>query len=140
MDKKMKPKCWWCVTDITKHTFHIPISIENQVFRVIGYFCSLNCCLSYILKSVNIKNQTLSISLLYKLYNKFIVTNNIKDIVPSPPRETLRIFGGDLTYEEYDKIKISNNVIINLMFFPGIPLEPPLAQIVISKFILIEYV
>lgn len=120
---KKNIKCWWCIYNCNNETYHIPIFYTNKIFHVVGYLCSLNCCVAYILNSNNIRNSSLSLNLLYKLYDKFIDNNKI---VPSLPKEILIDFGGSMTYDEYNSNKIKNihsHIILPPLTCIGIQLE-----------------
>lgn len=120
----MKINCWWCIHEFCsekKHIFRVPFSQEKEKFSVLGQFCSINCCMSYILQGNHIKNQISSISLLYKMYRKFLQKENIFCITPSPPREILKNFGGDMDYKNYNQMKIKNST--NIILPPIIPLK-----------------
>ena len=107
--EKNKYKCWWCIYKCNNRYFHIPIEYKNKTFHVIGYMCSLNCCIAYIFNSNHIRNSSLSLNLLYKLYSNYIESENITCITPSLPKEVLIDFGGELTYDAYNKKKLLNN-------------------------------
>lgn len=99
-------KCWWCIEKI-ETKFCIPLEYTNKKYKVLGNFCCINCCLSYILHSDLLNSKTLLIQLLYKMYESYLSENNIKKIIPSPPKEILSDFGGTISYEEYNKLKIN---------------------------------
>lgn len=104
--------CWWCCHPFTCHPVSIPLSHDptKDLFELVGVFCSFSCCKSYIMSS----NQ----------YNKPIIISNIKTlakrmglpyknkIIAAPPRQTLNVFGGYLTIDEFRK---NNNVAISLL-------------------------
>ena len=91
--------CWWCC-----HSFEpeqrvvLPHAFENGVFSVSGNFCSFSCVLSYNfnLKDVTTSQRTTLINLMYKK-----ITDSDDKIIPAPPKELLKAFGGPLSIEEY---------------------------------------
>jgi hypothetical protein len=113
--KKNNIKCWWCISNVCSKTFYIPINItHNNKYEVIGNFCSVNCCLSYILNSYNIKNKSKSLSLLYKMYNNYLKSNNVEYINPAPPKELLTEFGGNMNYNSFKNKDFCNSTQIIL--------------------------
>lgn len=88
----------------------LPDKYLNKTFYIIGWFCSINCALSYNLK-LNDNKINERINLLYYLYE----IHNEK-IIPAPNILLLKKYGGDLSIEEFrklnkdnDKNKIKNN-------------------------------
>ena len=91
--------CFWCA-----HTFNwrpsvIPEREEKGVYRIYGNFCSPSCAMSFLL------NETLDthvrwerVALLHRLYGK-----NYKNhrIFPAPKRESLALFGGPLSIDQF---------------------------------------
>lgn len=105
-------KCWWCI-DTIKKSFFVPIEYNNKEYKVLGHFCCINCCLSYILHSNLLYSKTLLIQLLYKMYESYLSDNDIKRIIPSAPKEILLDFGGKVSYKDYNKLKLNYvNVIL----------------------------
>lgn len=78
------------------------ISIENKgYYETFGYFCSFNCCMSFIIDNVGhdvrFKNAKM---LLLKIYAEY--TGNINaTIEPAPSWQLLAEYGGDLTIEKF---------------------------------------
>lgn len=117
--------CWWCCHQFDSRPLAIPIQYDSikDKFLLMGVFCSFSCCKAYTLSS--------------QIYNKPIITSNIKimakrmginyneRIVPAPPRQILKVFGGDLTIEQFRSMSthkiaistLSSNQIISQQFF-----------------------
>lgn len=85
----------------------LPDKYLNKTFYIIGWFCSINCALSYNLK-LNDSKVNERINLLYYLYE----IHNEK-ITPSPDILLLKKYGGNLTIEEFRKINKNNKNIKN---------------------------
>jgi hypothetical protein len=99
--QKTNIKCWWCCHNFETLPLGIPIKIYNDEFYLKGCFCSFNCILSYVNDNIN-KYKYDNIypnikSLRYKLTNKLIN----EYLTPAPPRESLKIFGGELSIEQF---------------------------------------
>ena len=123
-------KCWHCCIDISKKKrkdkekdkdkdncsiFKIPINIDiHDNIICIGHCCCINCSLAYIISSNTIYDISLSIQLLYNMYQ-------MKNILPSPMKELLKDFGGTMTYEEYHKNHIEHYT--NTLLPPFLPLD-----------------
>ena len=106
--------CWWCCHPFENKPVSMPISYDNSkdTFELMGVFCSFSCCKAYILSS--------------PIYDKPIIIGNIKvlakkmgqdykkRIVVAPPRQLLKVFGGDLTIDEFRK-KCNDNIALNIL-------------------------
>lgn len=91
--------CFWCCHQFNSHPCVLPISLNKKKFSVTGCFCSPECASAYNFK--NYKHDCWEYnSLLNYLYKITYKNNNIK-IKPAPPRETLKIFGGKLSIEQF---------------------------------------
>lgn len=90
--------CFWCA-----HTFDTPPCVVPErevggVYQVYGNFCMPECGLAYLLhESIDPHARWERIALLHRIYDKL----GSHRIFPSPPRESLKIFGGPLTIESY---------------------------------------
>jgi hypothetical protein len=105
--------CWWC-----SHSFDtVPVGLPNKYcpkqkkFYLYGCFCSFNCAHSY-----NLDIKDYKVWERYSLLNyikKIIYTNVnntdnlIKPIISAPPKEVLKVYGGELSIEEYRNSSIS---------------------------------
>ena len=105
--------CWWC-----SHSFDsVPVGLPNKYcpkqkkFYLYGCFCSFNCAHSY---NLDIKDYKVWERYALLNYIKKIIyknTNNtdnlIKPIISAPPKEVLKVYGGELSIEEYRNSSIS---------------------------------
>ena len=104
-------KCWWCTTFINPNdALHAPFDRKG----VYGYFCSPSCALAHILKDSQVVKKNDAVAMLMHVYRDVC---GDRPILPSPPKEVLVDFGGDLTREEYDKLKNTAH---------AVPMMPPL--------------
>lgn len=125
MPEKTDVWCWWCCHPFDSLPLAIPLQYDNitDKFLLMGVFCSFSCCKAYTLHS--------------NIYNKPIITSNIKimakrmginyneKIIPSPPRQMLKVFGGNLTIEDFRNMPerkiainiLNSNQIISSQFF-----------------------
>jgi len=112
--------CLWDTYKINDVPYFLPEKYENGIFHVIGWFCSLNCAVSYNLL-LNDDKVSQRYSLLKFLYNK---QNNI---IPSPSFRILKKYGGIYTIEEYRKKLLQENreyrIISSPMTYSPITLE-----------------
>ncbi len=95
--------CWWCCFPFD--TRPVPLALhytKRGAFKVIGNFCSFNCSRAYMKSRYNSCNLISCNSFLYKK----MTGKNIPVIVPAPPREMLKIFGGPYTIEEFRKASV----------------------------------
>lgn len=81
----------------------LPDKYLNGVFHVIGWFCSINCAMSYNLR-LNDDNVNKRMSLLFYLYG----IHNEKEVHPAPDILLLKKYGGTYDIDEYRNLtKIS---------------------------------
>lgn len=108
--------CWWCC-----HSFNsVPIGFpddynyNNEKFRVKGVFCSFSCMLAY-KQDKNIKNKDYLIKALYcKLTGTLLKDAVLK---AAPPRCCLKIFGGELSIDEF-RNNFQENKIYKMIDYP----------------------
>lgn len=101
--------CWWCC-----HTFNsIPVGLpdsynyETNKFRVKGIFCSFSCMLAY-KQDKRILNVDYLIKALYCKLTKTLL--NDSELKHAPPRCSLKIFGGELTIDEFRNATRENKI------------------------------
>ncbi len=118
-EEKTNICCWWCCHQFETIPLGLPVSYDKFVhkFRTRGIFCSFSCMVSFDKDSYNNKNKyfihqlyskltgkfctknlTLNSNNEYKEIMSFFLSNNLK---PAPPKFTLKMFGGDLTIENF---------------------------------------
>lgn len=111
--------CWYCSDKIQTVPCGIPVKYENCKFYVKGFFCDFNCALSYNFYSNEfetvIQERESLIRMLYKVCHP---NGNADEVTYAPIRESLKIFGGTLSYEEFHK----NNKTVNFITQPMVPL------------------
>lgn len=112
-------KCWNCCHDINTDIISYPIKYINKIFYTNGNFCSYECAGRYIFDNFNDIEIWEKYNLLNFYYN--INTNNKKNITIPPNKLRLKLFGGDLTREEY--INNNNNSSYDGYLPPIIPIN-----------------
>lgn len=108
--------CWWDSHPFDGIPIPLPTRYKNNKFHVYGCFCSFSCCVSYALRERNTKSMGLINYLQRRLIGKS------EKIVRSPPKESLNIFGGPLTIQEFRE---ASQQLINYKL-----VKPPLVPIV----------
>jgi hypothetical protein len=97
--KKTDIKCWWCCHDFDNSPCCIPEKYVNNTYYVYGCFCSFNCAVAHVLDNCN-HNVWEKYSLLLD-FCKEVYDDQVEDIKSAPPREVLRMFGGNLSIEQF---------------------------------------
>lgn len=102
--------CWWCCHKFDTVPIGMPLSYNENVkkFRVKGVFCSFSCMMAYKCDKPKIMNDYL-IKLLYKKITGELSLSNT--ILVAPPRESLKIFGGKLTIDEFRNMSNEKKVL-----------------------------
>lgn len=94
--------CFWCCHSFGWKASCIPVSYDayENMYTCEGHFCSPECALAYVYADVTISDigRWSRHSLLADMYRSLYTT---RDLVPAPPRSTLRMFGGPLDIEQY---------------------------------------
>jgi len=105
--------CWWCSHPFTNSPFGLPIKFENNKYSVQGCFCSLNCAKAYNIKENTYR--TTEINSLIEDFRRELFGLNSYPVMIAPPRQSLKVYGGFLTIEEFRKeFYIINKNIIHL--------------------------
>ncbi len=114
--------CWWCCHKFENTPFFLPDKYYENKYHVFGYFCSPSCACAYNIDMNDYKLWERN-SLIIKLYNE-LTDNVISNVSPSPPKQILKSFGGNITIEEYRK---KTNTAINyssrFIIPPMVPLK-----------------
>jgi hypothetical protein len=93
--------CWWCCHPFDNQPCSIPYEYKNNNYHVYGVFCSPECAAAYNFTDIHgVSDMWERYSLLNMLYRR-VYDNKYYKIKLAPPRQTLKIFGGHLSIEEY---------------------------------------
>lgn len=105
--KNTNLKCWYCSRKFNNPPFFIPNCISydetgTEYFEVLGNFCKINCAFTYSLEKFK-QNDIYDIQgrllLLYeKMYGQRIIR-----IPTAPNKEEMLEYGGNMTYDDYEK-------------------------------------
>ena len=116
--------CWWCCHPFEGPPCALPCDYNNETFKVLGIFCSPECAASYNFNDTNSGYDLWErYSLLNLLYRKVYNDNNIK-VKLAPPRETLSIFGGHLSINNFRMNNTNYNNTYKLIIPPLISIIP----------------
>jgi len=109
--ESVEAACFWCAGCFEGRPVVIPSLEEYGTYKVYGNFCTLSCALSFLLnEQVDPQVRWERQALLHRMYSQS------ESIHPAPPRDSLKFFGGTLTYEQYreiiekKKIRIDTNL------------------------------
>jgi hypothetical protein len=109
--------CWWCCHGFETIPIGMPEKYDELVkkFQVKGVFCSFSCMIAY--KNER-KTGALKEHLIKYLYNKITGTLLLDaHLEPAPPRCALKMFGGELTIDEF-RNSFKENRIYKMIEYP----------------------
>lgn len=120
--------CGWCSHPFAGPPVSIPKWYINKTFFVSGCYCSYSCAAKHLFSrsDVNESDKWNYYNLLHLLRKKIIGLNETTKIELAPPRETLSVFGGYLSIDDFRNITKETNIhhkIYNI-------LEPPMVSII----------
>jgi hypothetical protein len=99
LPESVEAACFWCAGCFDGRPVVIPSLEERGIYKVYGNFCTLSCALSYLLtEQVDPQVRWERQALLNRMYKQ------VSAIHPAPPRESLSLFGGTLTHDQYRSI------------------------------------
>jgi hypothetical protein len=107
--------CFWCCHAFTNRPVVLPIRDTGEHLIVHGNFCCPECACAYLF---DIRQDTHTrweqLALLYRVYGEACQGK----IHPSPSKQVLRLFGGNLTISEYRNLIQSHKVRIDIHLPP----------------------
>jgi hypothetical protein len=107
--------CFWCCHTFANRPVVLPIRDTCEYIQVTGNFCSPECATSYLFDMrQDYHTRWEQLSLLYRIYGEAC---NGK-IHPAPPRNTLSLFGGLLSIQEYRNLIQSHKVRVDIHLPP----------------------
>src|SRR3989344_350015 len=128
--KTTKIACFWCCHQFNNTPWGIPRKYIDSKYQLFGIFCSPNCALAYLLSNnQNQSNEKLweQVCLLNMLY--FDVYGKYENLMPSPDKMALKMFGGTLDIDEFRNITCENDKSYTLEFPPCNTIIPVLEEI-----------
>ena len=107
--------CWWCCHPFDTIPCCIPYKYLEETYHVYGIFCSPECAAAYMFDEAK-DNIWEKYSLLNMLYRE-IYGNNVQ-IKLAPPRQILRIFGGNVNIKDFRLNNINYEKNYNIVIPP----------------------
>lgn len=93
--------CWWCCHPFEGQPCSIPYEFKENKYNVYGVFCSPECAAAYNFADTHgISDMWERYSLLNMLYRN-AYDNKFYKVKLAPPRQSLKIFGGNLDIDEF---------------------------------------
>lgn len=92
--------CWYCCHPFQGAPLPLPIKYDDRrdVFHVMGTFCSWACMKAHNLESASYMKSVIANTI--TLFHKRC-TGQLRGVRPAPPRVALRVFGGNMSIEEF---------------------------------------
>jgi hypothetical protein len=119
-DRKTIPEtsdaaCFWCCHAFNNRPVVLPIRDTGEYLQVTGNFCSPECACAYLFDMrQDSHTRWEQLALLYRVYGEAC---NGK-IHPAPARNILRLFGGNLSIQEYRQLIRSHKVRVDIHLPP----------------------
>jgi len=112
---KSDAACFWCCHDFTTHPIVLPIRDTGEYIQVTGNFCSPECAAAYLFDiRQDYHTRWEQVSLLYRIYGEACDGK----IHPAPSRNVLKLFGGNLSIQEYRALIRSHKVRVDIHLPP----------------------
>jgi hypothetical protein len=132
--------CFWCCHPFPWKASVLPISYDayENMYTCEGHFCSPECAMAslYADASISDNSRWTRHALLADLYRSLYTK---RDLVPAPPRTTLRLFGGPLDIEQFREYTASaeDMVAVQLpplrLYVPNMNVQGPVRDV--KKFV-----
>lgn len=117
-NNKCSLHCWHCSREILWTPSALPVKFENEKFSVKGFFCTLNCALTFNFYSAESESVIQEREGFIHMMHNLCYPHCTEKLNYAPPREALKMYGGTLSYEEFHQ----NNKIVNILHVPKVPL------------------
>jgi hypothetical protein len=101
--------CYWCCHKFDTTPFGLPIKCADDIFHVLGCFCSLECAAAHNFSSSESMDEIWERNSLTNLLAKKLDLNT--PIKPAPNRLSLKMFGGFLEIEDFRNYCQSSKII-----------------------------
>jgi len=107
--------CFWCCHSFANRPVILPIRDTGEHLQVTGNFCSPECATSYLFDMrQDSHTRWEQFSLLYRVYGEACEGK----IHPAPSRNILKLFGGNLSIQEYRGLIRSHKVRVDIHLPP----------------------
>ena len=101
--------CFWCCGQFDGRPIVLPTEEEYGVYTVYGNFCTLSCGLSHLINEhIDPQVRWERQALFHRMYKQ------LDNIQPAPPRDSLQIFGGVLSYEQFREIIMKRSIRVDI--------------------------
>jgi hypothetical protein len=109
--------CWWCCHTFESVPLGLPVKYDElkKKFQVKGVFCSFSCMIAHNRSGKRNNTQEYLIKFLYNKLTGTIL--NDMNLEPAPPRCSLKMFGGELTIEEF-RNSFKENKVYKMIEYP----------------------
>ena len=109
--------CFWCTYEFDNKPCFLPTKEESGVYHIYGNFCTPQCALSYLLEEhLDSHVRWERMALLHRIYRPQGKPGC--RLYPSPPRDSLKKFGGVYTYEQFRRVVSDNKVRVDIQIPP----------------------
>ena len=102
----MKPHCWWCCHSFEWESLHFPYEFSSNTFYTTGHFCSWSCMKAYGIDRGKFEACDFITLMRKRMEGKISFTKS------APKRQTLEMFGGSLSIDDFRSDKTIVNVYI----------------------------
>jgi hypothetical protein len=95
--------CWWCCHPFEGTPLNMPLSYDDRrnSFRTTGNFCSWSCMKTYALDKYGCGKGSMVTSNMVMMRRRMYGKKALDGVKPAPWRYRLKVFGGDMTIEEF---------------------------------------
>ena len=112
---KSDSACFWCCHTFTNRPVVLPTRDTGEYLQVTGNFCSPECAVSYLFDiRQDYHTRWEQLALLNRVYNEACQGK----INPAPARNVLKLFGGNLSIQEYRGLIRSHKVRVDIHLPP----------------------
>jgi hypothetical protein len=107
--------CFWCTECFEWQPTIIPEREDKGVYKVYGNFCSPECALAFLLEEIidpHVRWERMA--LLHRMYSELYTDR----IFPSPPRQSLKKFGGPMSVDQFRATAKAKQVRVDIQLPP----------------------
>lgn len=132
--------CFWCCHPFSWKASVLPVSYDayENMYACEGHYCSPECAMAslYADPSLSDSMRMTRHALLSDLYRSLYTK---RDLVPAPPRTTLRLFGGPLDIQQFREYTASSEEMVAVhlpplrLFVPTMNVQGPVRDV--KKFV-----